>query len=162
MAPQTGTAVLVIAVFVLPGFVTLLLRERAYVVSSDESAFERLLGALYYSSIIFGVLAVMALVAGVSVDDVTRLWHGHASLGVYAALAAVGLVILPIGIAQVGLAWKKSKRLRPSFLATKQALPIEKRGGISLQNVGPRPKTAPPKPSDAASSARSPAASART
>jgi hypothetical protein len=35
--------VLVIAVFVLPGFVTLLLRERTYSVRGQDSPFERLL-----------------------------------------------------------------------------------------------------------------------
>lgn len=45
MAPQTGTALLVIAVFVLPGFVTLLMRERTYRVKDQDSPFERLLNA---------------------------------------------------------------------------------------------------------------------
>lgn len=37
MAPQTGTALLIIAVFVLPGFVTLLMRERTYQIHSVEA-----------------------------------------------------------------------------------------------------------------------------
>jgi hypothetical protein len=32
MAPETGTALLLLAAFLLPGFVTLLVRERTYVV----------------------------------------------------------------------------------------------------------------------------------
>jgi len=34
MTPQTGTALLILAVFVLPGFVTLLLRERMFAVAA--------------------------------------------------------------------------------------------------------------------------------
>lgn len=37
MAPQTGTALLLIAIFVLPGFVTLLIRERTYRVKDQDS-----------------------------------------------------------------------------------------------------------------------------
>lgn len=53
MAPQTGTALLLIAIFVLPGFVTLLIRERTYRVKDQDSPFERLLNALYFSSIVY-------------------------------------------------------------------------------------------------------------
>lgn len=79
MAPQTGTALLIIAVFVLPGFVTLLMRERTYRVKGQDSSFERLLNALYFSSIIYvargdcGARSPMAKVPGAaSVVSETR------------------------------------------------------------------------------------------
>lgn len=73
MAPQTGTALLLIAVFVLPGFVTLLIRERTYRVKDQDSPFERLLNALYFSSIVYVVLASMWMVNGLGREIVTRL-----------------------------------------------------------------------------------------
>jgi hypothetical protein len=44
MAPQTGTAVLVLVVFVLPGFVALRYAEQTYRTHADDSALERVLG----------------------------------------------------------------------------------------------------------------------
>ena len=55
MAPETGTALLILAVFVLPGFVTLLLRERMFAVRGEDTPFERLLNALYYSALVYAV-----------------------------------------------------------------------------------------------------------
>jgi hypothetical protein len=55
VAPQTGTALLILALFVLPGFVTLLIRERTYAVRGEDTPFKRLLNALYYSALIYAV-----------------------------------------------------------------------------------------------------------
>lgn len=46
MVIETGTALLIVGVFVLPGFFTLTFRERLYVVRGAENSFERLLSAL--------------------------------------------------------------------------------------------------------------------
>jgi hydrogenase-4 membrane subunit HyfE len=54
MAVDTGTAILILGVFVLPGFITLTLRERLYIVRGEEAPFERLLSALLYSAVIYG------------------------------------------------------------------------------------------------------------
>jgi hypothetical protein len=115
MTPETGTALLIIAVFVLPGFITLLFRERTYSVKGQDSPFERLLNALYYSSIIFALLALAALVGDLDRHDVTRLYGGHYSLSSYLALALLGLLILPLLIAEVGRHWKASRRCARSF-----------------------------------------------
>jgi hypothetical protein len=116
VAPETGTAVLLIAAFVLPGFVTLLLRERTYIVRGEDSPFERLLNALYYSALIYGAVAIAGLVFGFDTNDVSRLYHGDSSYAAYVALAAVGLLLLPAGIAETGRRWQNSRKLRLWFL----------------------------------------------
>lgn len=116
MTPPTGTALLIIAVFILPGFITLLFRERTYSLKGEDSPFERLLNALYYSSIIFAILALVALLAHFNRDDVSRLYGGHYSLSSYVALAFTGLFALPLLIAELGRRWKRSSRLRPFIL----------------------------------------------
>jgi hypothetical protein len=82
MAPQTGTALLIIAAFVLPGFVTLLMRERTYRVKGQDSPFERLLNALYFSSIIYVVLGLDWVVGGLGRDDISSLYAGRDAVGI--------------------------------------------------------------------------------
>ncbi len=113
MTPETGTAILIIAIFVLPGFVTLLFRERTYRIKGQDSPFERLLSALYYSSIIFIVLAIAAVAACFSREDVSHLYAGKYSLGSYLLLAVVGLFFLPLAISEAGRRWQRSRKLRP-------------------------------------------------
>ncbi len=117
MTPQTGTALLILAVFVMPGFVTLLFRERTYTVKGQDSPFERLLSALYYSAIIFTVIGVGALAFCLDRDNVSDLWHGSYSLSSYLLLAFIGLFVLPLAIAEIGRLWQRSRKLRPWFLA---------------------------------------------
>ena len=116
MAPQTGTALLVIAAFVLPGFVSLLLRERTYTVRGEDTPFERLLNALYYSSLVYGMLAIGALVAGLETDDVSALYRGKEDLTSYVGLGASALFVLPLLIAETGRRWTGSRRVRPWVL----------------------------------------------
>jgi hypothetical protein len=112
MAPATGTALLVLAAFVLPGFVALKYRERTYVVKADDSPFERLLSALYYSFLSYIVLGVVAVaIFEVTTRDVSRLWHGDAKAGVYVALA-VGGVLIPVALAELARRWEGSRLRR--------------------------------------------------
>lgn len=113
MEPQTGTALLLIAVFVLPGFVTLLFRERTYWVRGDDTPFERLLNALYYSSLVYLILALLALVLGQGTEDISELYSGDRSFGLYIALGAAGFLVLPFVVAEVSRTWQRSKTLRP-------------------------------------------------
>jgi Family of unknown function (DUF6338) len=116
MAPQTGTALILIAAFILPGFVTLLIRERIYWVRGQDTPFERLLTALYYSSIIYVVLALLWLIDGRTREDVSTLYAGKAPFGAYVLLAGVGLFLLPLLIADLGRRWQRSEHLRPCVL----------------------------------------------
>lgn len=116
MAPETGTALLVIAVFVLPGFVTLLMRERTYRVKDQDSPFERLLNALYFSSIVYMALALGWVADGLGQEAISRLAAGEGPAWIYLLLAVIGLFVLPISIAEIGRHWQRSRKLRPRFL----------------------------------------------
>jgi hypothetical protein len=116
MALDTGTAILILGAFVLPGFITLTLRERLYVVRGEEAPFERLLSALLYSAIIYGVLLVVAHGLGLQKSDLVEFHDGEKPLGDDLLAASAILLFLPGLIAVLGLRWAASKRLRPWVL----------------------------------------------
>jgi Family of unknown function (DUF6338) len=112
VAPQTGTAILVLAAFVLPGFVTVLLRERTYHARAGRDPLELLLTALVFSAVIYLTAAFAAALAGVSTEQVARAGRGEAPLTTYTALAMLGLVIGPMTVATVGKVWSDSNAKR--------------------------------------------------
>lgn len=118
MAPATGTAILILGVFVLPGFVTLLFRERTYVVRDEASTFERLLTALYYSALIY-VIALFAgwLIGGLDDGDLVAFYQGHKTLGLYLLAGFIIGLLLPVAISEAGRLWMGSKTWRPRLLA---------------------------------------------
>ena len=115
MAPQTGTALILIALFVLPGFVTLLIRERTHTIRGEETPFERLLNALYYSALIYAIAVGVGLAVGLDKSDLVEFYKGEKSPGEDLALAVVIALVLPAVLSELGLLWRKS-RLRPLVL----------------------------------------------
>lgn len=113
MAPATGTALLILAAFVLPGFITLLLRERMFAVRGEDSQFERLLNALYYSALIYAIVLAFGAWLGLNKTDIVGLYDGEKSLTDDLGTAAIVALALPFGIAATGLWWRKSQKLRP-------------------------------------------------
>jgi len=81
--PRRLAAILVLAVFVLPGFVTLLLRERSFAILGEQTPFERLLNALAYSGIVYAGLLLPALV-------LMRWTKEHVPIAVELRAAALG------------------------------------------------------------------------
>lgn len=77
MAPATGTALVLLVAFVLPGFVVVLLQERTFKSADDPTPFDRLLRAVYYSLWCYLLLAVLAMVGGVDRAFVENLFHAH-------------------------------------------------------------------------------------
>src|SRR3989442_645745 len=116
MAPATGTALLLLVAFVLPGFVTLVARESTYVVRDAVTPFERLLLSLSYSVRIYGAVAVVGFIAGVTTNDISEFWHGQRPLAQYFVVGALVLVVLPLAYSEVGRLWQRSVWLRPAFL----------------------------------------------
>jgi uncharacterized protein DUF6338 len=108
MAPATGTALIVLAVFVLPGFVTLLIRERTFVLPGQYSPFERLLSALYYSAILYAFALVGGCLLGLDKMDLSEFYRGEKSLSEDLAAAAVIALLLPITLSYSALRWNKS------------------------------------------------------
>lgn len=106
MAPATGTALLLLAVFVLPGFVALLIRERTFTVPHEQSAFERLLNALYYAAISYAVAVGIALGVGMSKGDLIALYSGRAPLWQLGTAAVLVVLVIPATIADAGRRWR--------------------------------------------------------
>jgi hypothetical protein len=116
MVVDTGTAILILGAFVLPGFITLTLRERLYIVRSEETPFERLLSALLYSAIIYGTLLSTAHALGLQKSDLTEFQAGKEPLGADLLAASVVLLLMPGLIAVAGSRWMSSSRIRPWML----------------------------------------------
>jgi hypothetical protein len=117
MVVDTGTAILILGVFVLPGFITLIFRERLYVVRGHEGPSDRMLSALLYSGLIYGMLLVVAHAAGLQKVDLVEFHKGGKSLGDDLLAALVILLLAPGAITVVGSRWMASKSLRPSILS---------------------------------------------
>ncbi len=116
MAPDTGTAILVLGVFVLPGFITLLFREWLYAVKRDESAFERLLQALFNSAIVYAIAIGGGLIFRLDKVDVEEFYEGQKSLGEDFLAAVLIFLVLPASLAVIGSYWKGAKSFRPNVL----------------------------------------------
>jgi hypothetical protein len=116
MVVDTGTAILILGAFVLPGFITLTLRERLYVVRGEDGPFERLLSALLYSAILYGTLLVTAHLAGLQKTDLVEFQSGNKPLGADLLAATAIFLLLPGLIALAGSRWMSSTRLRPRLL----------------------------------------------
>jgi hypothetical protein len=116
VTPATGTALLVLAVFVMPGFVALLVRERTYAVRGQDSQFERLVNALYYSAIIYVIALVLGLIVGLNKHDLVRLYHGRDPLASEVGATVLVGIVLPIFVAELGRCWRGTKKLRPWWL----------------------------------------------
>jgi hypothetical protein len=116
MSPPTGTALLILAVFVLPGFITLLLREWTYVPKGDDSPFDRLLTALFYSALIYAIAVGGAAVFGLDKSAVVDFYEGGGALGGYLGAAALVALFLPTAICETGRHWRRSKGARPWVL----------------------------------------------
>lgn len=105
--PATGTAVLILVGFVLPGFVAVLLKERLYEVRGEESTFDRLLTTVYYSLLVYllpgSAVALMAALGALDSADLERFARGHSPLWLTGLIAVAVLLVLP-ALAAVG-AW---------------------------------------------------------
>lgn len=107
---------LILAVFVLPGFVTLLMRERSYAIKGEDSPFERLLSALFYSALIYAIAVGVGWLLGLNERDLSEFYRGEKSLGEDLAAATVIAGILPLALTAVGLRWRYGETLRPRVL----------------------------------------------
>lgn len=114
MAPATGSALLILVVFVLPGFVAVLLKERIYEVRGEEATFDRLLTTVYYSLLVYIpvalVIGALSAFGAIHRSDLTRFLDGDSPLWLTALVALVVLLVLPALEALGAWAWVKSNR----------------------------------------------------
>src|SRR6266496_629146 len=116
MAPQTGTALLVLVAFVLPGFVALLVAERTHVVPvRNRSPFELLLLATYYSVVCWGIIALASWPFHLTRARVVHMWR-HDSLGQLAGLGLLAILVVPTVVANAARLWQRSKKWRLQVL----------------------------------------------
>jgi Family of unknown function (DUF6338) len=93
--PATGTALIVLVAFVLPGFITVLFQERTFKQADDPTPLDRLLRAIYYSIWCYLLLAAVALVLDIDRAYVERLYERHASAPAELVWRAALAVFLP-------------------------------------------------------------------
>jgi hypothetical protein len=116
MAPATGTALIILVVFVLPGFVALLIGERTHVIPvHNRSPFELLLLAAYYSVVCWGIIALASWPFGLDRADLRRMWREE-SLGQLAGLALLAILVVPAALATIARLWGSSKKWRSKVL----------------------------------------------
>jgi hypothetical protein len=115
VAPATGTALLVLVAFVLPGFVAVLIGERTHEVPvRTRSPFELLLLTGYYSVLTYGLVALLTWPVGLS-REMLRDWYREESLGRLGALGLAAIVIVPALLATA--AWDEFfGRGEPAFV----------------------------------------------
>jgi hypothetical protein len=110
MAPQTGTALLILVAFVLPGFVSLLISERTHVVPvGGRSPFELLLIVTYRSVISWGLIALVSWPFGLDRADLRRMYREE-SLGKLAGLGLLAILVAPALIATFAHFWRRYLR----------------------------------------------------
>lgn len=105
MPTETGKALLVLVIFVLPGFVTLVIKERTHEIPAEVSPFERLFQAIYYSLLVYIPLAALGAVLGLDREEVVRLYEARDGLWALAGVAVVSGIVLPLAVAYVGHRW---------------------------------------------------------
>lgn len=123
MAPETGTALLILVAFVLPGFVTLFISERTYTVRRDDSPYERLLQASYYAALTYLIVGALAWLFGFERADVRALRYSESSLGKLVLIAVFVVFVVPFVIAHASRLWRTSSSLRPWLLGKAKVSP---------------------------------------
>ena len=77
MPPATGTALIILVAFLLPGFVTVLLKELTFKSAEDPTPLDRLLRTLSYSVWSYLLIAVVAIPLGIHRSNFLRWYHAH-------------------------------------------------------------------------------------
>lgn len=120
--PATGTALLILVAFVLPGFVAVLLKERLYEVRGEESTFDRLLTTVYYSVLVYFLPALtVGLLSAIGVLDRSHLdqfFRGDSPLWLTGLLAIAILLVLPALAAVTAWAWMNSAARRRVYASS--------------------------------------------
>jgi hypothetical protein len=110
MPPATGTALIILVAFALPGFVTVLIQERTFKRAEDPTPLDRLLRVLYYSVWTYFLLALVALPVGVDTSSIRDLYDDHkADPAVLVLLGALMILVPSLVIATATRWWSGSR-----------------------------------------------------
>jgi hypothetical protein len=117
--PATGTALLILVAFVLPGFVAVLLKERLYEVRGEESTFDRLLTTIYYSLLVYLlpalVIGVLSAFGVVHRSDLDQFFGGDSPLWLTGLVGFSVLLVLPALAAVSAWTWMDSRARRLAY-----------------------------------------------
>jgi hypothetical protein len=106
MPPETGTALLILVGFVLPGFVTVQIKERLHDSPDTRTDFNRLLQVAYYSVWSYLLLALFALIVDIRWDEVRAFGEERFDDPALLVLCAAAAILVPSGIvATASIAW---------------------------------------------------------
>lgn len=108
MPSATGQALLILVIFVLPGFVTLLFKERIYEIPAEQSSFERLFSALFYSLLVYAPLVVFGAIIGVGREEIIEIYSARNGLWPLLGVGLAAGIILPLTIAYASRRWQIS------------------------------------------------------
>jgi hypothetical protein len=109
MPPETGTALLILVGFVLPGFVTVLIKERLHDTPATKTEFDRLLQVAYYSVWSYLLVAAFALVFDIRGDEVQAFFEGRVHDPALLILLTAGAILVPsCVVAGVSIMWSDS------------------------------------------------------
>lgn len=110
--PATGTALLILVGFVLPGFVAVLLKERLYEVRGEESTFDRLLTTVYYSLLVYLLPALVVVTLSVSGildrSGLDQFTSGRSPVWLTGLVGITVLIVLPTLAALGAWQWMSS------------------------------------------------------
>jgi hypothetical protein len=128
--PATGTALLILVGFVLPGFIAVLLKERLYEVRGEESTFDRLLTTVYYSLLVYLLpaitVSVLSAVGALRGDHLDQFFRGESPVWLVGLLGVSILLVLPAVAALAAWLWMNSE-LRRELYARSDRLNVEHR-----------------------------------
>jgi hypothetical protein len=110
IVPNTGSAVIIIVAFLLPGFVTVLVQERTFRSADDPTELDRLLRIVWYSAWSYVLVAVAAIVLDVHRSDIVHLYHRYKGDPEELVWRAALVVLVPsVVIAEATRWWSKSR-----------------------------------------------------
>lgn len=128
MTPQSGTALILLIAFVLPGFVTVSIQERTFRFAAEESPFDRLLRAVYYSVWCYLLIGLVAVVAGVDRSYVETFVRSHSDNPAPSVVAATAAMLLVASLVAT------ATRLWENSAARKKLLDVQ---DINLRHLTP-------------------------
>jgi hypothetical protein len=93
--PNTGTAIIIIVAFLLPGFVTVMMQERTFKRGEDRSDLDRLMRIFLYSGFTYALLALLAMLAKLHRAGIVNYFDGHRDNPALLVFIASVLVLFP-------------------------------------------------------------------
>lgn len=116
MLPTTGSALIILVAFVLPGFVTVLLQELTFKSAEDPTPLDRLLRIIAYSVWTYLLIAMGAIALDINEASFLHWYHDHTGDPAQLVWRGVLLVIVPSLIITLVTFWWSRSRFRDPLM----------------------------------------------